>query len=171
MRRAAATSARITSRPVPSPPAWTMRRRPCAASSPSAKPPSRSAIERDAEAREFFDRCGAARVKRSTTSAHAKPVAGGERVGRVQFRAVVGAERGGEAALRPECRAFGAERRLGDDDDRARREAQRGHQAGEPGADDRDAAVERAKIGAHSAIILSTARRARSAIAGSIVTS
>ena len=143
----------------------------CAASSPSAKPPAPTRSNATPRRASSSIACGAARVKRFDDPRRAEPVARGERVGRVQRRAVVGAERCGEAALRPQSRAFGAQRRLGDEDDRARREAKRRHQAGDPGADDRDAAVESAQIGAHSAIILSTARRARSAIAGSMVTS
>ena len=138
---------------------------------PERKAPVLHAIEAHAEPREPLDRGrGGAREKVDDRSA-AEAVARRERVCGVQGRAVVRAHRGGQAALRPEGRALGAERPLRQHDDRPGRELERRHQAGDAGADDDDAAAQRQDLGAHSASIRSTARRAGAATAGSIVTS
>ena len=70
---AAATSARINSRPAPSPPTWAMRERLCAASKPSAKPPSAMRSKRTPSRASFAIASGAARAKRSTIAASQSP--------------------------------------------------------------------------------------------------
>ncbi len=130
-----------------------------------------SPVEARAEPGEGLDRRWGGAGKECDDAHVAKPVAGRDRVGRVQGRGVVGTERRRHAALRHQARAFCAERRLGEHDDRARREHERRRQACHPGADDDNAGAERQGLGGHSASIRSTARRAAAAIAGSIVTS
>ena len=169
--RTAATRARITSRPAPSPPQWATRRRLWAASRPSAKPPSSRAVETDAEPREPLDRRGRGPGEAIDDGAVAEPVAGGDRVGGMERRRVVRPQRRREPALRPERRALRAKRPLREQDDRAGRELERRHQPRDAGADDDDAPAQRERLGRHSASIRSTARRAGAAIAGSIVTS
>ena len=71
--RAAAMRARINSRPAPSPPACTTRARSCAASSPSAKPPSVAASKRTPSRASLTIAAGAARVTSSTIAASQKP--------------------------------------------------------------------------------------------------
>ena len=124
------------------------------------------AVEAHAEPREPQDRGGRGAGEFVDDRGVAEAVAGGERVGGVQSRAVARAHRGGQTALRPEGRALGAERTLGQHDDRPGRKLERRHQAGDPCADDDDAPAERQDLGAHSASILSTARRAGAAIDG-----
>lgn len=66
----------------------------------------------------------------------AEPVAGGKRIGKMQRCAIVGADAGGDAALRPGARRLRTKRRAGDDDGRFRCEGQRCHQPRKPAADD-----------------------------------
>ena len=169
--RAAARRARITSRPAPSPPEWAIRRRLWAASRPSAKPPSLVRSKRT-PSRASFSIAGGRRLGEALDDrAVAEPVAGGDRVGRMERRRVVRAQRRRQAALRPKRRALRAKRPLRDQDDRAGRKLERRHQPRDSGADDDDASAQRDRFDGHSASIRSTARRAGAAIAGSIVTS
>lgn len=101
----------------------------------------------------------------------AEPVAGRKRIGKMQCRAVVGAHAGGDATLRPGARCLRAKGRAGDDDGGFRRQCQRGHQPRNAAADDHRASSEMLEYLGHIASILSTARRAATAIAGSTVTS
>ena len=64
--------------------------------------------------------------------------AGGDGVGEVRVDRVAGADRGGDAALRPGRRGALADRRGGEHGHRARRQTERAEQAGEPAADDDD---------------------------------
>ncbi len=59
-------------------------------------------------------------------------------VARMRFRCIAFGDRRRDAALRPRARRAFAERRGGDDGDRAGRELQRAEQAREPAADDDD---------------------------------
>src|SRR5271169_4692234 len=129
------------------------------------------AVEIDPEKGECFDRSGSLSREAPDHIGIAETVAGSERVRGVQVRSVVDADRSGEAALRPKCRTLGANVALRDEQYRPRRQMQRGHQPGDPGADDYYAPVEGAHVGRHSATIRSTATRARAASAGSMVTS
>ncbi len=98
-------------------------------------------------------------------------VACGERIAKMQCSAVVSAKACGNAALRPGAGRFATERAAGQKQDRLRCERQCCHQAGNTAADDdRPARILRQSV-THTASILSTARRAATATAGSIVTS
>ena len=110
--RAAAISARMISRPAPSPPACTMRGSGMRGFEPEREAAVGDAVEAHAETREPYDRGRRGARKPIDDRSVAQAVAGGERVGGVQGRAVVRADRGGEAALRPEGRALRAERPL-----------------------------------------------------------
>ena len=92
------SSTRMTSLPVASPRAWTMRSWPCPPSRPSAsRPPAWSNCVPQSISSPM--RCGASRTTRSTTAAIAERAAGLERVGHVVLEAVVGIEHAGDAAL------------------------------------------------------------------------
>ncbi len=139
----AATSARTIAAPEPSP----SRMHDAAAAVGGLKPQAKAAIRRLVEA----DPCSLQRGDRGrrlgddagSDDGIAKPVAGGERIGQMQGGAVIGAETGGNAALRPGARRFSAEASAGDDRaDRLWRKRQRGHQAGKAAADDDGAAGE-----------------------------
>ena len=64
--------------------------------------------------------------------------AGRDRVGDVALDRVAGADRRGDAALRPGGGGAFADRRAGEDGDRPRRELQRAEEPGKPAADDDD---------------------------------
>ena len=129
------------------------------------------AVETDAESRELFDRRGRGLSQALDDRAVAEPVAGGDRVGRMERRRVVRPQRRRQAALRPKRRALRAKRPLRDQDERAGRKLKRRHQPRDASADDDDAPAQRDRFDGHSASIRSTARRAGAAITGSIVTS
>ena len=170
--RTAAISARMTSRPAPSPPAWTMRRRQWAASRPSAKPPSPRAVETDAESRELLDRRGRgrgeaarrsrrrrARRRRRSCRRHGAPAMSSWPSAAAMppcAQSVEPSAPSGAFEITTTGRGASCERR---------------HQPGDAGADDDDASARRERFDGHSASIRSTARRAGAAIAGSIVTS
>src|SRR5262245_14485774 len=71
--RTVAISARMISRPVPSPPACTMRRRPCAASRPSLNRPSAERSKATPQRARSSTAPGAAAVMRSTIEASHNP--------------------------------------------------------------------------------------------------
>ena len=180
----------MTSAPLASPPACTIRSRLCPPSRVRAGRPPDVEVEPGAELLQEGD--GGRRLV--DQGAHgllvAEPGTGDERVLHVQLGVVVLPEDGGQPALRPR-RAAVAERALGDDGDRASgvRQRHRGHQPGGAAADDDDVGRARSTPPAgggvprpgscHSPIgegvpiatIASTAARARAAIAGSTVTS
>ena len=135
--RTRSQSTRPISRPVASP-ACSTRRTLCAASRPSAGRPSASRSNRAPHSissrtyvRPVLDQHAHRRLV-------AQAVAGADRVGGVQRRAVVVAHRRGDAALRVAGVAFGGFR-LGEDEHAARRrEPDRGAQAGDAAADDHE---------------------------------
>jgi hypothetical protein len=71
----------------------------------------------------------------------AEPIAGSDRVGGMERRRIVRAQRRRQAALRPKRRAFGAERPPRDQDDRSGRKLESRHKPCDPGADDDDASA------------------------------
>ena len=142
----AATSARMIAAPVPSPATWTMRRRPWAASRPSARRPAGIAVEDDAVTLQLDDGGRRRRSDAAGDGGIAQPVAGRQRVGGMQGRPVVLAHGGGDAALGPGRSGALGQGHLGQQDDGPRREPERGHQAGKTAADDDGAA---GKFGTH----------------------
>ncbi len=100
----------------------------------------------------------------------AETVSSGERIGKMQRDAVIGTEACGNAALRPGARRFAAKRTTCQKQHGLRRKCQRRHQAGNAAADDGRPVLLRQAL-AHTSSILSTARRAAAAMAGSTVTS
>ena len=107
----------ISAAPVRSPPAWMMRARVCAASSPKRSRPSAAAIEARAQGEQLVNPVRAFACEDSDGFGVGQAVAGGEGVGGVLARAVAGAEGHRDAALRPGAGAVG-ERFLGDHDRR-----------------------------------------------------
>ena len=97
----------MIARPVSLPPAWTIRRAECPPSSPSASSPSGSVSKRTPRLISCSTAAGASRVSDLDRARAAEAAPGGERVGRVALGRVVGGERRGEPALRPEARALG----------------------------------------------------------------
>ena len=140
--RAAATRARMNSRPVAvaagMDDARPARARPRGRAR-SRRPASRSKAH--AEPREPLDRGGrGAREAAATIAASHEAVAGGERVGSMKGRAVVARRSRPRRRLAPRASsASGSERRLRDRSAPAAARAQRGHQAGDAAADDDDA--------------------------------
>ena len=128
-----------TRRPVALPPAWTMRRTECPPSRPEREPPEAVGVEAHPERLQVATHSGASctrisAAERLTSSRPARSVSA-----RWQLGAVVGRERGGEAALRPVARRL--RQRRGRDEHHPRAlagGAQRRVQAGRARADDRD---------------------------------
>ena len=115
---------------------------------------------------------GASREDAGGSGGVTETVAGGERVGDVQRGLVVGSDAGGDAALRPGGGRLRAQRRGGQYHHGGRGHVQRAHQPGEAGPDDHRAPGQIGQNRHHfTASMRSTARRARSATDGSIVTS
>ena len=156
--------ARMMSRPVASPPAWTIRRRECAASRPSAMLPLGIAIESHAEPHQLFDRGRRRGEDRGGDGLVAKPSPAVS----VSARCSEASSSGPRLAAMPPWAStlddFEAERRLGQEQHRLRRQRQRGHQAGEAAADDDGSAVGIVQRRHFTASIRSTARRARAAM-------
>ena len=162
--------ARMISRPLLSPPAWTMRRREWAASRPSSRRPSASRSKGAPSRVSFSIAAGAAARIARATAPIAKPVAGFQRIGEMQGEIVVGPEAGGDAALRQHARRLKAKRRLAEQQHRHRRQRERGRQAGETAADDDARAggvhMRRLSMSYFTASMRSTARRAGAAMRG-----
>ena len=114
----------ISAAPVRSPPAWMIRARVCAASSPKPEPPVGAAIEAGAQGEQLVNPVRAFTCEDSDGFGVGQAVAGGQGVGRVLAGAVAGAERHRDAALRPGAGAVG-ERFLGDHDAACPSEASR----------------------------------------------
>ena len=99
------------------------------------------------------------------------------RIYRMQARRVVLADRRRDAALRPAGRSAFTQRRLAENRHAGAAEFERGHQAGDAGADDDDVAAADLRHAAQSSgcrlnsSIRSTERRARCATSGAIVIS
>ncbi len=143
--RTAATTARMISRPVASPLAWTMRRRPCAASRPSAarrRRPVEAGAERDERRR---SRRAGADDARATAGSHSPSPAAS-----VSARCSAGLSSGPTAAATPPCaQALDASSPSGarrQHQHGLRRQLQRRHQPGEAGADDDRAATAAAAL-------------------------
>ena len=83
-------------------------------------------------------RCGASPTISRAIFVVDDAVAGGDGVGEMLVDEVALGHGGGDAALRPGRRSALADRRRGQDRHGARREAQRGEEAGQPAADDDD---------------------------------
>ena len=139
-------SAAMTAAPAMSPRGRTMRCREWAASRESLQRAVLVPIEQHSVADEVVDagRRFARHPERHPLVDEAG--AGRERVGDVLLDAVARTDCGSDPALR-QCRRSSADRRGGDDRDRARRELERAEEAGQPAADDHDVvdAVPRAR--------------------------
>ena len=103
----------ISAAPVRSPPAWMIRARVWAASSPKPEPPIGAAIEPGAQGQQLVNPVGAFTCKNSDGLGIGQAVAGGQGVRGVLAGAVAGAERHRDTALGPCARAVG-EGLLGD---------------------------------------------------------
>ncbi len=114
---------------------------------PDAKRAVRVAVETGAVPCQRPDRGGPGLDDAAHRVRVAQAGTGGERVGDVQLGAVVRADGGGDAALRPGARRQGAERARGQDRDRPRRQVQRRQQAGEAGADDQHVVLRQTDLG------------------------
>ena len=193
--RSAPASVRVTSAPLASPPACTIRSRLCPPSRVSAGRPSDVEVQPGAElpaARRSAAGASSTRVRTAASSQRPAPATSVSCD--VQLGVVVGTEDGGQPALGPGGAAV-AERALGDDGDRAagvgqrdrrhqarprrcrrrrrrslRHPARRGQRAG-PAPAGAVAPHSPTGDGVPMATIASTAARARAAIAGSTVTS
>ena len=136
--RTAAISAAMISAPARSPCTRTMRRRECAASRDSRKLAFLVAVERNAVAEQILDaRRGLAGDQLGDVAVD-DAGAGGDRILDVGVDRIVGAERGGDAALGAGGRSALADRRRGDHGDGARRQLQRAEQSRQAAADDDD---------------------------------
>jgi hypothetical protein len=96
------------------------------------------AVEGDAVAEEVGDAVGRLQRHAARHALVDQAVTGGDGVGNVLVDGVAGADRRGNAALRPGRGGAFADRRAGNHGDRAGRELQRAEQAGQPAADDDD---------------------------------
>ncbi len=128
---ASAESWRTTRRPVALPPACTTRRTEWPPSRPSARCPKRSASKRTPSACRSRTRSGASRTSDLGGRAPHQRAAGELGVAQVQLEAVVGGERGREAALRPVAR--GLRQRRGRDQHHVRALARGAQRRVQPG--------------------------------------
>ncbi len=118
-----AIKARIISRPLRSPPAWTMRRRECAASRPSTRSAMAIAIERRAEPDQFRDRrWRGARIASATVSSQS-PSPASSVSARCSEKSSSSPRLAAIAALRKNARGLEAERRLAQQDHGLRRQS------------------------------------------------
>ena len=138
---------------------------------PEAEIATRIAVEAGAEGGEFGDQGGGGVDDPFCHGRVTEPVAGGDRVAKMFFWAVIRTDRGGQAALGPGACRLLAERGFGKHQNRFRRQMKCCHESRQPGADDDRAAIRGWHEDGHIASIRSTAMRARAAMAGLMVTS
>ena len=134
---ARAESWRTTRRPVALPPECTTRRSECPPSSPSASAPAPSVSKFTPRRSRSRTRSGASLQSTAAAEGRNQPTSGALGVEQVALRAVVGPDRGREAALRPVARGLGERRRRDQRDGGAGpRGAQSDVQSSRSGTDD-----------------------------------
>jgi len=128
-------------------------------------------IESHPELRQPFDPGGRGAKDRRGNLLIAKTISGGEGIRQMQRCVVVRSDTGGNAALRENARCFEPQRRAAQKQHRLWRQRKRGHQAGKAPTDDDGGAIGIMQRRHLTDSIRSTARRARAAMPGSIMTS
>ncbi len=144
--RTAATSARVISRPVLSPPAWTIRWRLCAASRPTRKRPAPVRSNGTPRRTSSSIAAGPPAMICSTTGCTQRPSPAASVSANLQRDIVVIADASRNAALREDARRIFADRAAAQHNTRFGGKLQRRHQPGDTAADDQHTPFEIANV-------------------------